>query len=89
MRIWLNKHFGFSKGEFNELLLLIFIILVLKAIPIIYEKGQTAEKDNPDLLAKIHKLEITDQQDFHYTRDRIESLGGVRKVKLFNLIRIV
>jgi len=84
MRIWLNKHFGFSKGEFNGLLLLIFIIIILKAIPIIYEKVQTVEKDNPDLLAKIHKLEITDQQDFHYNRDRIESSGGVRKIKLFN-----
>ncbi|RZL51908.1 MAG: hypothetical protein EOO93_22935 [Pedobacter sp.] len=84
MRIWLNKHFGFSKGEFNGLLILILIIVFIKLIPIIYVNSIQLEKDDPNLLAKIQKIEITDQQNFQYTRDRIETSNGSRKVTLFN-----
>ncbi|PWS26562.1 hypothetical protein DHW03_17475 [Pedobacter yonginense] len=83
MRIWLNKHFGFTKGEFNGLLLLIIIIFALKATPFIYEQFHTAEKDDLNLLAKIQKLEISDQNDFHYARERIEELEATKETRLF------
>ncbi|WP_316850896.1 ComEA family DNA-binding protein [Pedobacter agri] len=84
MRVWLNKHFGFSKGEFNGLLVLIFLIMLLKVIPIIYDHFRIVEKDDPGLLAKIRKIEITDQQNFNYTRDRIENTSAGKVVTLFN-----
>ncbi|MBC6111218.1 ComEA family DNA-binding protein [Pedobacter fastidiosus] len=83
MRIWLNKHFGFSKGEFNGLLFLIFIIIALKAVPYIYDHFKSLEKDSPDLLAQIQKIEVTDQNNFHYTRDRIEESSPSKTSKLF------
>lgn len=83
MRIWLNKHFGFSKGEFNGLLFLIFIIIALKAVPYIYDHFKSLEKDSPDLLAQIQKIEVTDQNNFHYTRDRIEESSPSKASKLF------
>jgi competence protein ComEA len=84
MRIWLNKNFGFSKGEFNGLLFLIFIIIVLKAIPIIYSAYKPVEKDDPNLLAEIQKISIVDQAYANHIRDRIENSNAERVVKLFN-----
>jgi competence protein ComEA len=84
MRIWLNKNFGFSKGEFNGLLFLILIIIVLKAIPIIYGAYKTVEKDDPNLLAEIQKISIVDQAYTNHIRDRIENSNAERVVKLFN-----
>ncbi|TCD11184.1 hypothetical protein EZ449_06750 [Pedobacter frigidisoli] len=84
MRIWLNKHFGFNKSEFNGLLALVFIIILLKTIPIIYYSYQTIEKDDPNLLSQIKKIEVTDQENFHKTRDRIESSQPLKKAQLFN-----
>jgi hypothetical protein len=84
MRIWLNKNFGFSKGEFNGLLFLIFIIIVLKAIPIIYGSFKPIEKDDPNLLAQIQKITIVDQAYANNIRDRIENSNAERVVKLFN-----
>jgi competence protein ComEA len=84
MRIWLNKNFGFSKGEFNGLLFLIFIIIVLKAIPIIYGAYKPVEKDDPNLLAEIQKISIVDQAYANHIRDRIENSNAERVVKLFN-----
>ncbi|MGM9477503.1 ComEA family DNA-binding protein [Pedobacter sp. GSP4] len=83
MRIWLNKHFGFSKGEFNGLLFLILIIIVIKAIPIIYGYYKPLEKDDPNLLAQIQKLEVADQEYADYSRDRIENAATEKTVKLF------
>jgi competence protein ComEA len=84
MRIWLNKNFGFSKGEFNGLLFLILIIIVLKAIPIIYGAYKPVEKDDPNLLAEIQKISIVDQAYANHIRDRIENSNAERVVKLFN-----
>jgi competence protein ComEA len=83
MRIWLNKNFGFSKGEFNGLLFLILIIIVLKAIPIIYGAYKPVEKDDPNLLAEIEKISIVDQAYTNHIRDRIENSNAERVVKLF------
>ena len=84
MRIWLNKHFGFSKGEFNGLLSLIFIIIFLKFTPVIYGHFREVEKVHPDLLSQIKKIAITDQPDFYHTRDRIENTAAKKVITLFN-----
>lgn len=83
MRIWLSKHFGFSKGEFNGLIFLIFIIIALKAGPYIYDRFKSVEKDNPNLLTQIQKIEVTDQNNFNYTRDRIEESSPSKASRLF------
>lgn len=72
MRIWLNNNFGFSKGEFNGLLLLIIIIVLLKSFSFIYSYYKPVEQDNSRLIASIQSLKITDQQR-NYTRNYIES----------------
>jgi len=84
MRIWLNKNFGFSKGEFNGLLLLILIIIILKAIPVIYSAYKPVEKDEPNLLAKIQKITIEDQKYANTVRNRNENSKAKKIVKLFN-----
>ncbi|RBQ08844.1 ComEA family DNA-binding protein [Pedobacter miscanthi] len=84
MRIWLNKYFGFSKGEFNGLLFLALIILILKAIPIIYGYTRPVEKDDPDLLAQIQKITVADEKYADNIRDHIENDYPKKTVKLFN-----
>ncbi|WP_165499713.1 ComEA family DNA-binding protein [Pedobacter frigidisoli] len=56
----------------------------MKTIPIIYYSYQTIEKDDPNLLSQIKKIEVTDQENFHKTRDRIESSQPLKKAQLFN-----
>ncbi|WP_316807061.1 ComEA family DNA-binding protein [Pedobacter agri] len=63
--------------------MLIVIIVLLKAIPIIYGHFLRIEKDDPNLLAKIQKLEITEQQTFYYTRDRNENTEPRKVATLF------
>ncbi|WP_443939830.1 ComEA family DNA-binding protein [Pedobacter sp. MW01-1-1] len=70
MKIWLNKHFGFSKGEFNGLLLLIIIIIVLKTIPLVYKYTKPIEKDNANLLAQLQQIELVNKPDFRYKNDK-------------------
>lgn len=84
MRIWLNKYFGFSKGEFNGLLLLILIIVVLKAIPIIYTYTRPIEKDDPSLLTQIQKITVADEKYASNLRDRIENYSPEKTARLFN-----
>lgn len=83
MRIWLNKHFGFSKNEFNGLIILIVIIVLLQSASFIYSHFEPLEIDAPNLQAQIKKIEITNQSDFHYTRDRIESSNTKKNLRLF------
>jgi len=84
MRIWLNKYFGFSKGEFNGLLLLILIIVVLKAIPIIYGYTRPIEKDDPNLLTQIQKITVADEKYASNLRDKIENSSPEKTARLFN-----
>lgn len=84
MRTWLNKHFGFSKGEFNGLILLVSIIIILKSVPFIYDYLKPVDKDDPNLLAEIQKIETTNEETFHYTKNRIEDAGDKKAGKLFN-----
>ncbi|MET0572657.1 MAG: helix-hairpin-helix domain-containing protein [Pedobacter agri] len=60
MRVWLNKYFGFSKSEFNGLLLLVLIIVALKAAPFFYGLIKTEENDSKALSSQLAKIEITD-----------------------------
>ena len=82
MRIWLNKNFGFSKGEFNGLLFLIIIIILLKSLPFVYNYYKPIEKDNSNLIASIQLLEVTDQQR-NYTRNYIENADVKVSHRLF------
>jgi len=84
MRIWLNKIFGFSKSEFNGLILLISIIFLLKLIPYIYDYFKPLEKDSPNLIAQIQKIEVSDDKNFYFTKDRIENTSTKRRVTFFN-----
>ncbi|WP_293788934.1 helix-hairpin-helix domain-containing protein [uncultured Pedobacter sp.] len=83
MRIWFNKNFGVSKSEFNGLLLLVFIIMIIKAVPIIFGYWQPVPKDDPNLLAQIQQISITDQATNDAVRDRIETFSHKKTVKLF------
>ncbi|MDQ0967417.1 competence protein ComEA [Flavobacterium sp. W4I14] len=83
MKIWLNKNFGVSKSEFNGLLFLVFIIIVIKATPIIYSYYRPVSNDGPNLLAQIQKITITDQVYANTIRDRIENSNPEKTVKLF------
>jgi competence protein ComEA len=83
MRIWFNKNFGVSKSEFNGLLFLVAIIVVIKAIPIIYGYYQPVQKDDPNLLAQIQQISITDQVYDHAVRDRIKTSSHKKTVSLF------
>ncbi|MFF5379843.1 ComEA family DNA-binding protein [Pedobacter suwonensis] len=83
MRIWFNKNFGVSKSEFNGLLFLVFIIIVIKAIPILYTRFQPVSKDDPDLLAQIQQISITDQAREQAVRDRIEASSYKKTGRLF------
>lgn len=83
MRIWLNKHFGFNKSEFNGLLILIIVIIFLQALPLIFHSFNPIDIDSHNLQAQIAKIEITDQKSFHYTRDRIEASGIKKTTRLF------
>lgn len=79
----MNKHFGFSKSEFNGLILLILIIALLKSFPLIYDYYKPIEKDDPNLLASIQKITITDRERTYYTRGKTEDLKVKPAPKLF------
>ena len=83
MKIWLNKNFGVSKSEFNGLLFLVFISIVIKATPIIYAYYRPVSNDGPNLLAQIQKITIKDQAYANTIRDRIENSNPEKTAKLF------
>lgn len=63
MRIWMNKHFGFSKSEFNGLIFLLSVLCLMKSIPYIYDYFKPLEKDNPSLLAQIQEIKLTEERN--------------------------
>lgn len=83
MRIWLNKHFGFSKAEFNGLILLILIIVLLKSFPLIWSYYEPVEIDSPNLLANIQKITIADRQRTHTSFNRTEYSNSKTRPRLF------
>jgi len=84
MRIWLNKHFGFSKGEFNGLLFLVLLIMVIKAIPYIYDYSKPVEKDDPTLVSQIQHLKLVDEEHQVYTQARTNYTDKKRNIRFFN-----
>jgi competence protein ComEA len=83
MRIWLNKHFGFSKGEFNGLLFLIIIILLLKSATMVYSYFKPADVADQNLLNSIEKITISDEKNQYYVKDDIEDATEKTAIKLF------
>lgn len=84
MRIWLNKHFGFSKGEFNGLLFLVLLIVVIKAIPIIYDYYKPVAQDDSALLARIQKLEVVDEEHAGYAHNWVKDVKAPKNLHFFN-----
>ncbi|NTE00074.1 helix-hairpin-helix domain-containing protein [Agrobacterium tumefaciens] len=84
MRIWLNKYFGFSKSEFNGLIILLFILFLLKIVPYLYIDFKPIEKDSPNLLAQIKQIKLADDQNFNSEDERKELVSAKRAENLFN-----
>jgi len=84
MRIWLNKYFSFTKSEFNGLIVLLSILFLLKIIPYLYVYLKPVAQDDPNLIAQIQKIELTDERNFYDVKERIEQAGTIKVVKLFN-----
>ncbi|WP_316832255.1 ComEA family DNA-binding protein [Pedobacter aquatilis] len=72
MGTWLNRNFGFNKGEFNGIILLIVLIGLLKSFPLIYNFYKPLAKDAPDLRLSIQKITIRDEESYATLRDKIE-----------------
>ena len=84
MRIWLNKYFSFTKSEFNGLIVLLSILFLLKIIPYLYVYLKPVAQDDPNLIAQIQKIELTNERNFYDVKERIEQAGTIKVVKLFN-----
>lgn len=83
MKVGFNKHFGFSKGEFNGVLLLIVLIIFIRAIPAIYSHYKTSYPDEPLTLVAIQKIQLSTQDSYHYAKDKIENSDAKIPAKLF------
>ncbi|TDG36784.1 hypothetical protein EZJ43_05720 [Pedobacter changchengzhani] len=84
MKAGFNKHFGFSKGEFNGLLVLIFLIIGLRLTPIIYSHFETNDGDDAATMATIQRIALISIEKDNYTRDRIEASESKIPAKLFS-----
>ncbi|MET4081986.1 competence protein ComEA [Pedobacter sp. UYP30] len=84
MKTWLNKNFGFNKAEFNGLLVLIFLIVILKSLPFLYDVFSKDAVDDVDVMSKIQKIEIADRQRYDYKKNGTKASFKERKEsKLF------
>ncbi|GGE43230.1 competence ComEA-like helix-hairpin-helix protein [Pedobacter psychrotolerans] len=83
MRIWLNKYFGFSKSEFNGLIILLFILFLLKIVPYLYIYFKPIEKDPPNLLVQIQKIKLTDDRNFNSEEEANGLVSSKRAENLF------
>jgi len=83
MRIFLNTHFGFSKGQFNGLILLIIIIVCLKLFPVLYGIYRPLEEDDLQLISQIKKIEISSEHNARYTRQRTTHSRFIKPRSLF------
>ena len=60
MKKWLEKYFGRSKGEFNGLLLLAALIVLLKLLPKVYGLWQDEYQASPGESAALYTLSLSD-----------------------------
>lgn len=56
-----------------------------KSFPLIYSYYKSPEKDDANLSASIQKLTLTNEESYHYTKDRIEN-SSTKKYS-FNLFK--
>ncbi|MGY3055475.1 competence protein ComEA [Pedobacter sp. UYEF25] len=68
MRSWLNKNFGFSKAEFNGLLVLIFLIVILKSVPFLYDVLNKDSIEGVDVLSNLQIIEIAEEKRYDYKK---------------------
>ncbi|WP_443944027.1 ComEA family DNA-binding protein [Pedobacter sp. AW1-32] len=61
MRTWLNKSFGFSRSQYNGLIVLILIVLLVKCIPYLYRYLQSPPINDINLRANLQELEFLEK----------------------------
>jgi len=83
MKAWLNKHFGFSKSEFNGLLLLIILIATIRSIPIFYNLYRYDVPYTADMLTAIQKISFEDEQREYYNSSYLKKYESRAVAKLF------
>lgn len=87
MKNWLNNYFGFTKREYNGLLVLMAILLAVSVLPYVYSSFfLKAENSSNEELAALQKLELAnEQQQNHYTKVRstIRGNAGLSQSRLF------
>ncbi len=88
MKNWLNNYFGFTKREYNGLLVLMAILLAISALPYLYSSF-LIKKENISPVEKnaLQKLVFVNQQQAqnHYTniRTQIEDNESTVNARLF------
>jgi competence protein ComEA len=87
MKIWLNKYFGFTKREYNGLMVLMAILLLISAFPYFYEqffiKIESPTAEEKSAIAKL--ILVSQEQPSYYTkiRNEMEDKETARPTKLF------
>lgn len=84
MNTWLNKNFGFSKSEFNGILVLLALIILLKAIPFGFEFFEKDRTEDKLTVEKIQKLALVENERYVYRKkEESDSRGTSHKIDLF------
>lgn len=86
MKNWLINNFGFSKREYNGLLYLVIIIIVVTFIPYIYQYYLSRNSSGTNDKLALEKLVLVDRHNkkrFSDTRSEIESSTAKRPVQYF------
>ena len=88
MKNWLNNYFGFTKREYNGLLVLMAILLAISVLPYLYSLFLIkTENISPVEKNALQKLVFVNQQQAqnHYTkiRTQIEDDGSTADTRLF------
>jgi len=84
MRTWLNKSFGFSRSQYNGLLILIFLIFILKCTPYLYGYFRPVPLNNPNLLASLQKLAFLENHRERNFKVYEKTVSKKRKLFHFN-----
>ena len=87
MRNWLNNYFGFTKREYNGLLALMVLLLVISVLPYVYTTFwiKPAQVSNEEQAA-IQKLILVNQQEPNYyakMRNQVEDSEANTTTTLF------
>ncbi len=88
MKNWLNNYFGFTKREYNGLLALMAILLLVSVLPYFYEQFFVKPEVVSNLeQSAIKKLVLVNQQQPNYyskVRNTIEEIEATPTTMLFN-----